>query len=905
MSRKLFSKAFCVASCAIFVAACGGGGGSAPAAIIPPAPDPVGLSGAAIKGVVADGVVAAHEIDSSGVAVTTALETTTTDQNGDYSLTLPSSFSGGPLLLRLTANDTGTTTMKCDVAEGCGDAAFGETFVVPSNFELSAVLGDSSAGDEVTVNLTALTTLAAKYAASKSGGLTTENIEAANTQVADTFGLTGGINQFTPVDLTDPDDVAAADPDAILNALYSAGILAALLDDGRDVADGLNNLAQEFADQDGNLMVNDTGFDSVVISLLEILEGAQAVIDIIDEGDATIAAIIGMALVDAVATTPGEFSNGEPSPNVGDTKLNKAKAMVNDVRTIGAATTVAAVETGAVAFQDQIRMAGDLIDQDTTDTVEVLENVFAAMGATIDSLDFAALTLPFTQTFIELGGVALGFELSVEITETSDQLVLTLAVDDVVNGVDVAVSGTATLSGAIAGLKSKDPTSLDGLTIDVTGSAGKGGLSLTIDRGDISLQAANLGVVAPGFDRLDARLDITLIQEMSAEVSDPISFEGLLAFTVNVVEGIEEAEGLPEFSSGGIAGDISFMFETAAFTLQGTFSDTMGQSVSASLAVNLDGDGFVAGVLPLGFHRNMLSRYEVSADLNVVDFFYTDPPFSATNDVRRLVRQDRTEFFTEERLIASGESVSSVFESSYTGGPVIKLSAFDRDGNEVFPFFNLVGNEPLLIPLSLLEPNLAGADSAVSLLDLDALNREIPLTQIVNGEGMFALEWPVNGLNPAGGTVGGVLVCKRECLNANMFPVTLDADILSHSVDNVLLGGVALGFSVSLSGIEERISITVSATRTAFHRGEVNVNFNFGGRRFTMNAPIDLDAVDTAPQQLRVLNQDLVELRITIIGAEVSGEMSILGDDEVLATITRENGVVIVRYNDDTFETFP
>ncbi len=903
---KLFRYGLLYLLLVVFLAACGGGGGggSAPAAIILPPADPVGLSGAAIKGVVADGVVAAHEIDSSGVAVTTALETTTTDQNGDYSLTLPSSFSGGPLLLRLTANVTGTTTMKCDVAAGCGNAAFGETFVVPSNFELSAVLGDSSAGDEVTVNLTALTTLAAKYAASKSGGLTTENIEAANTQVADTFGLTGDINQFTPVDLTDPDDVAAADSDAILNALYSAGILAALLDDGRDVADGLNNLAQEFADQDGNLMVNDTGFDSVVISLLEILEGAQAVIDIIDEGDATIAAIIAMALADAVATTPGEFSNGEPSPNVGDTKLNKAKAMVNDVRTIGAATTVAAVETGAVAFQDQIRMAGDLIDQDTTDTVEVLENVFAAMGATIDSLDFAALTLPFTQTFSELGGVALGFELSVEITETSDQLVLTLAVDDVVNGVDVAVSGTATLSGAIAGLKSKDPTSLDGLTIDVTGSAGKGGLSLTIDRGDISLQAANLGVVAPGFDRLDARLDITLIQEMSAEVSDPISFEGLLAFTVNVVEGIEETEGLP---SGRIVVDISFMFETAAFTLQGTFSDTMGQSVSASLAVNLDGDGFVAGVLPLGFHRNMLSRYEVSADLNVVDFFYTDPLFSATNDVWRVVRQDRTEFFTEERLIASGESVSSVFESSYTGGPVIKYSAFDGDGNEVYPFFNLVGNEPLLVPLSLFGPNVAGADSAVSLLDLDALNREIPLTQIVNGEGMYALEWPVNGLNPAGGTIGGVLVCKRECgvLDANMFPVTLAADFLSHSVDNVLLGGVALGFSVSLSGIEERISITVSATRTAFHRGEVDVNFNFGGRRFTMNAPIDLDAVDTAPQQLRVLNQDLVELRITIIGTEVSGEMSILGDDEVLATVTRENGVVIVRYNDDTFETFP
>jgi hypothetical protein len=40
---KLFSKAFCVASCAIFVAACGGGGGSfAPIAVAPPPPPNTG-----------------------------------------------------------------------------------------------------------------------------------------------------------------------------------------------------------------------------------------------------------------------------------------------------------------------------------------------------------------------------------------------------------------------------------------------------------------------------------------------------------------------------------------------------------------------------------------------------------------------------------------------------------------------------------------------------------------------------------------------------------------------------------------------------------------------------------------------------------------------------------------------
>lgn len=901
MSIKVFTLIIIVA---MSIQGCGGGSDGGGDATTPPAPEPLTLNGAAVKGLVANAEVAAYEIDSAGVAATTALATSTTDENGDYSLDIPDSFTGGPLLLGLSANDDGSTTMKCDVADGCSGVIFGESFSVPVNFELLAVLGNSSAGDEVTLNLTALTTLAAHYAGSKAGGLTTANIDAANTQAADTFGLTGGIHQFTPVDLTNPSDVAAADHEAIANALYSAGILAALLDDQRDIADGLTSLAEEFANQGGSLVINDTGFDSVAISLLEIFESAQEIVDHIDEGDGAVAANLAVVLAEAAATNPGQRSDGEPSPNAGATKLAKAKAMIDDVRTIGAATTIAAAETGAYAFHDHIQSAGALVDQDTVDTVEALGKVFAAVGTAIDSLDFITLSLPFAQTYTELNGTDLGFELSVNITETNEQLSLQLAVDDTVDGVAIELAGGTTLSGNTSEFINDDLTSLDGLTISITGNASKNGLSLIIDQGTIGLQTASLESETPAFEQMDVELNLILSQQQTAQVSNPVQFEGLLAFAIHAVEIIEEGDVNPDFVfEGDEFENQGFTFETATFTLQGQLSDAEGHSLTASLAVNLDGDGFVAGILPLGFQRNTIIRYAVSEDQNILDYFYEAPLYNPSNDVWENVYQLRIEFFSEQRLIDSGESVSSIFQSSYSGGPVIKLSAFDQDSNEVYPYFNLVDNEPLLIPLSSLGSNVMNADSALSFINLQTQASLTPPTQIVNGEGIYALEFPDEGLNPNGGIIGGTLVCKRECPFGQDSFVNLDEDIFSDSIDNTLLGSVALSFSASLSGIDD-LSVTILANRTDFHIGDVDFNFNYGGRRFTINAPIDLEADDSQLQQLRVLNQDLVELRVSVIEGEVTGQLSMLGDDEELGTVARENGVVVVRYNDDTFESF-
>lgn len=899
MSTKIFTLIIILA---LGFQGCGGGGGNTNT---PTIPESLTLNGAAVKGVVANAEVAAYEIDSDGLASTTALATSTSDENGDYSLDLPDSFTGGPLLLKLTAHDDGSTTMKCDVADGCFGVAFGESFAVPANFELLAVLGNSSAGDEVTLNLTALTTLAAHYADSKPGGLSTANIEAANTQVADTFDLTGGIHQFTPVDLTDPSDVAAADHESISNALYSAGILAALLDDQRDIGDGLTSLAEDFANQGGSLVINDTGFDSVAISLLEIFESAQEIVDHIDEGDGTVAANLAVVLAEAAATNPGQRSDGESSPNAGASNLAKAKAMIDDIRTIGAATTIAAAETGAHAFHNHVQSAGALVNQDTIDAVEVLAEVFAGVGPVVDSLDFSTLSLPFTQVYTEINGTALGFELAVDVIETDQQLSLGLAINDTLNGVVLDLAGHATLNGNVAEIKNEDISSLDDLNISISGQVSKGDLSLIIDQGNLDMQAANLESEAPAFEQLDVNLNLILSQQQTEQINNPVQFEGLLAFTIRAVEIIEEGDVDTQFVvEGSEFTNQGFRFETATFTLQGQLSDAEGLSLSTSLAVNLDGDGFVAGILPLGFQRSTLFRYEVSEDQNIIDYFYEAPLHNLSNDLWQKVYQFRTEFFTEQRLVDSGESVSSIFQGSYSGGAVAKFSAFDRDGNEIYPYFELVGNEPLLVPVSLFGSTaLLTADSALSFLNLRLQTSPTPPVQIVSGEGMYLLEFPTDGLSSDGGVIGGTLVCKRQCVTAQNDFVLIEEHPFADSLDNTLLGSVTLSFGASLSGIDD-LQVTVSGNRTDFYHGEVDFNFNYGGRRFTINAPIDLDADDSQLQQLRVLNQDLVELRVNVIEGEVTGVLSILGDDEELGTVARENGVVVVRYNDDTFESF-
>ncbi|MBL4867602.1 MAG: hypothetical protein JKY67_14645, partial [Pseudomonadales bacterium] len=222
------------------------------------------ISGAAIKGVIRNGLVSVYAI-SDGV-LGTVLGSGSTDTNGDYRVYIEASYDG-PIQIVITPKTDSDSEMVCDAADGCGsyDASspldlnanglidFGEAFILSNNFELSAVVPASN-HSEVTVNITSITHMAARYAAGLSNGLHSDGIDAANSQIARLFNLSGDLLSLSPTDLTNPSARANANQNDLIYSLIAAAI--ASLADSDTLIDQINQLAQNFADHNGQLIMN-------------------------------------------------------------------------------------------------------------------------------------------------------------------------------------------------------------------------------------------------------------------------------------------------------------------------------------------------------------------------------------------------------------------------------------------------------------------------------------------------------------------------------------------------------------------------------------------------------------------------------------------------------------------------
>ena len=105
MNKKLLSVT--IASILATTIGCGGGGSSKGSSGTTPT-SPATLSGKASKGVIQSGLVTAYELNASGTQVR-SVGTATTGSDGSYSLTLDSTYAGGPIQLIISA--TSATTM--------------------------------------------------------------------------------------------------------------------------------------------------------------------------------------------------------------------------------------------------------------------------------------------------------------------------------------------------------------------------------------------------------------------------------------------------------------------------------------------------------------------------------------------------------------------------------------------------------------------------------------------------------------------------------------------------------------------------------------------------------------------------------------------------------------------------
>jgi hypothetical protein len=372
------------------------------------------VSGTASKGIIIGGLVSAYLFDASGNPETTALVTAITNENGEYSLTIPAAHVGKPLYIDINNNNAAgdAATMKCDISGGCGsDIEFGEAYTLADDFSLGAVLPE--AGGAVSVNLTPFTTAAAKKALDDievvgGGSGVASLISNANSSVANTLnGILGStlasVNDIPIIDLTNPVAVAAAiaagDTDDVKVAALSAAIVSAVQAD--DDALSIEEAIAEFTDDlSENALVGNASDDSVT-DVAEILAEVEDVLLEVSEA-ATEAGTASDALTeltaeieeikdDAEAEDPDEEVDDTPSPTAGSANLDKVKAFVEELRELGTVIDGKTlkedgetIETILEGFDMQI----DAADTVTSDDAELaMEALVRAVSAIVDVYD--------------------------------------------------------------------------------------------------------------------------------------------------------------------------------------------------------------------------------------------------------------------------------------------------------------------------------------------------------------------------------------------------------------------------------------------------------------------------------------------------------------------------------------
>jgi len=162
-----------LAAAGLVLTGCGGGSGSSGNA--PPSPPLSGtISGTVAKGPVSGGTITAYALSSGAVA--TEIAHATTDADGHFSLSMGG--HAGPIMLQLVG---GTYT----------DEATGTAMTMLPGDVMTAVVPGMTAGQVLSgIQVTPLTTMAQTLAQHRSGGMTDNNMAAANMAVGDYFSVT-------------------------------------------------------------------------------------------------------------------------------------------------------------------------------------------------------------------------------------------------------------------------------------------------------------------------------------------------------------------------------------------------------------------------------------------------------------------------------------------------------------------------------------------------------------------------------------------------------------------------------------------------------------------------------------------------------------------------------------------
>jgi hypothetical protein len=592
--------------------ACGSDNKSSPSTATP-----TSVAGSSSKGIVIGGIVNAYPLTDTGTVDRTnkLAEPTTTADDGSYSLTLNSNYvSGTPVYVEITA--VNGTLMRCDLAK-CGEKNFGEDYTLVSDFAMSATL-DKAAGSSVAVNITPITDIASKLTLQKivSGASPSAAAAASNAQVANRFGISGTeLINLPIVDITSASSVNAASKDALEYNLKSAGAVAAMLkgDPGITLVEqAMKNFVTQFTDSGGIADREDNG--STAVTLEELLAEALALLKEVKKNpgvDQENSAVgqsedqMGTEESRAAESDNTTASQGEVADDFGDDGLVATKAFVEQVRNLANAGVISDDQD---AFADELDLASQAVSGDSDIVAEGLGMGLHAIVLAAEAYEDAAdESKPTTHTDPDLGitvaisksGETLSFSIDESITlmETSIAIDLNASTTSTITESDTEADNTPE-AGDTTYTETGDATA----TLSVSGSAASAAVSLSISEGSFAgslnynsewTQDAT-GSSETWDDEatitgINAKLSVVLAQLTG---DNKASFEGNMNLKIGKLRVTEDGEYSSGFDGQNYSDSEDYTqvvtIDGLEFSLSGKFSDTEGNSLSASLSASLD-----------------------------------------------------------------------------------------------------------------------------------------------------------------------------------------------------------------------------------------------------------------------------------------------------------------------------
>jgi hypothetical protein len=596
----------------------------------PPPQDSFAVNGAASKGILRNFDVSAYRF-TSGILDPTPITTSVTNNLGQFTLNIPTTYSAQPLLYRVTPRTE--SVMTCDLSAGCGDGvAFGQDLpITDSNFQLSSVV--PRAESNPVANISMFTDLASSLVLESeqaSNEAIMALIEQSNSRVANRFGIVGNLTTLPIIDLTNRAAVEAAinagNSAHIQYAAMNSAVAQAVLGDstsGTTFASALNAFRDYFA---GGGIAGNTEATGIT-SYADILSSARLILDRVSVLNPQ--APLNFSALQQYLTAEQELANNEqpdsrstgtPSSTSGATPIAKVKAMVSDLKNLAISLGDTAISGGTIGgISEDFAMQLEAAEMASSENAGHLIEAMAIAAAAIDDANRAhsnnlQLTAYASDTgvnvTITVEGEATHFSVDQDIEVETDTGATTIAVE--LNASDALTFAETDTTGSVE-------MTADG-GYEVMGSATSSTLTMAVKEGS-SISVEDMAVVESvdmetselsedqSLDLFDLNLMIELSQLATDTVTDPVTLEGSLVASLSDVMIVDTESATTETSTSSLG--------MVSLKLSGLVSNMSGES--ASFAVSVSGDGTGVSFVDTWTQQGEASTGETTS--NFVDMY--------------------------------------------------------------------------------------------------------------------------------------------------------------------------------------------------------------------------------------------------------------------------------------------